>query len=216
MTRDRNCEPRVRIEDLDLIVDPRISDVNALGVRAGDDSKTPIRDLDRRRACLLGNGLKGAVRTREGIGGDGQVFLLGANIDPRRQVANEDRAVRRLGQLVREARPRPDPEDGVVERGRQRSDLIDRDRRSVAGRRLAAVRTSPGLKPAPCPLERQARYPIPIRPRPPNGRLSHFWSALLRSWRRSAPGLCRARLVLYDLPHFIPPGNLAFRDEVKD
>ena len=97
-----------------------------------------MRKLDRSDALPVRDLLDRRVRARERVRPDREVCLLGPHLLAGRQVADVDRAIRRLGELVRVARPGPDPEDRVVDRGSERSDVVDGNGLGIGRRRRRA------------------------------------------------------------------------------
>ena len=122
--RDELHRPcRRRVVDLDLVVHARVGDVDALGIAVVEDGETAAREPGGHgalgRSLLLDRG----VRTWERVGSDREVRLVGADLDAVRQIAHVDLAAAGLRQLVREAALRAEPEDRMLDRGGEVSEL---------------------------------------------------------------------------------------------
>ena len=93
------------------------------GIAVVEDGETAAREPGGHgalgRSLLLDRG----VRTGERVGRDREVRLVGADVDAVRQIAHVDLAVAGLRQLVGEAALRAEPEDRMLDRGGEVSEL---------------------------------------------------------------------------------------------
>ena len=139
-----------RVVDLDLVVHARVGDVDALGISLVEDGETAAREPGGHGAVGGSLFLDRGVRTWERVGNDGEVRLVGADVDAVRQIAHVDVAVAGLRQLVGEAAPRAEPEDRMLDLGGEVSELGPRGRGRagdlcrVARRAAVAAQQEPG------------------------------------------------------------------------
>src|SRR5712691_9913481 len=95
---------RRRVEDFDLVVEAAAGEVDVRRPRPAEDGEPAARELPRDEAVLLRQPLRGRVGALERVGADAPEWSLVAGLDARRQIAEEDAAVRRPLQLVAVAR----------------------------------------------------------------------------------------------------------------
>ena len=116
-----------RVEDLELVVRPRVGEVDVLRT-AARRSRRALRRAARspRRSAACCSASIVAKRPRIRVGRDGEVLPPEApTFTPGGQVADRDLPVRRLGQLVRVALPRTGPVDRDARARGQRLQVRD-------------------------------------------------------------------------------------------
>src|SRR5438045_6287378 len=125
--------PRIRSEDLDLIIRPGVSDMNAPRVRPVDDGEPAAGELGRASLVPLDRLPERAQGVRERVGDDCQVRLRCTDRHAGREIADVDVPVRRLRELVGVPRLRPGPLDRVTDRLGDRLEIRQGGRRGHPG-----------------------------------------------------------------------------------